>query len=270
MIATYHNHTTWSDGRSSIAEMVARARELGVQELGISDHCCVHPTGVSPKWSMDPRKLPQYVEELKSFADQSLPAVRLGLEVCWFPGHGDAIRSVLAAHPFDYLIGSVHEVNGFTIDGNAEPWQKMTPSDRAAIFRQYWKNVRSLAESRLFDIVAHIDLPKKFGYDPTTGYEELIEEALDAVEKSKMVVELNTSGWHKPCRNGYPTIEIVKMCAARRIPMLLSADAHEPDHLLRDFPRGAQRLYNGGITEVARFKGRQMSLHHVEECVARF
>jgi DNA polymerase (family X) len=35
---TFHNHTTASDGRSSLEEMAAAAQELGLQYLGISDH----------------------------------------------------------------------------------------------------------------------------------------------------------------------------------------------------------------------------------------
>ncbi|MCH2064946.1 MAG: DNA polymerase/3'-5' exonuclease PolX [Roseibacillus sp.] len=35
---TFHNHTTESDGRSTLAEMVEGARELGLSYLGISDH----------------------------------------------------------------------------------------------------------------------------------------------------------------------------------------------------------------------------------------
>jgi len=35
---TFHNHTTASDGRSSLEEMAAAAQELGMQYLGIADH----------------------------------------------------------------------------------------------------------------------------------------------------------------------------------------------------------------------------------------
>lgn len=37
-LATYHNHTRYSDGKATIAEMVAAAEEAGIDELGISDH----------------------------------------------------------------------------------------------------------------------------------------------------------------------------------------------------------------------------------------
>ena len=35
---TFHNHTTASDGRSTLAEMAGAAQELGLQYLGIADH----------------------------------------------------------------------------------------------------------------------------------------------------------------------------------------------------------------------------------------
>jgi DNA polymerase (family 10) len=35
---TFHNHTTASDGRSTLQEMIAAAQELGLQYLGIADH----------------------------------------------------------------------------------------------------------------------------------------------------------------------------------------------------------------------------------------
>ncbi|EDY19471.1 PHP domain protein [Chthoniobacter flavus Ellin428] len=35
---TFHNHTTASDGRNTLAEMVEAAQELGLQYLGIADH----------------------------------------------------------------------------------------------------------------------------------------------------------------------------------------------------------------------------------------
>ena len=41
MIATYHNHSNHSDGKTTITEMVSFARELGIDELGISDHFCL-------------------------------------------------------------------------------------------------------------------------------------------------------------------------------------------------------------------------------------
>jgi histidinol-phosphatase (PHP family) len=264
MLASYHNHSTYSDGKASLSELVAAAARLGIDELGVSDHFLVHPGGEEPSWAMPRRRLGDYLAELRQHAGEAHrragPVVRIGLEVDWFPGHAAAIRSVIDPLPLDYVIGSVHYVGQFTIDGSPQRWAALNPQQRDEIHQQYWRRMRELAESGVFDIVAHIDLSKKFGYFPTTDLRELIGDALDAIAAAGMVVELNTSGWHKPCADAYPALEILKECFKREIPVTLSADAHQPDHLLRDFDRGAARLAEAGYDRVARFAGREVRM----------
>ena len=40
---TLHTHTIGCDGKNTPAEMVARATEMGMQAIGISNHFIVHP-----------------------------------------------------------------------------------------------------------------------------------------------------------------------------------------------------------------------------------
>ena len=55
-----HNHTTWSDGQTSVAEMAAEAKRLELAEFGISDHYTLHPT-LGVEWSMPLDRLGDYV-----------------------------------------------------------------------------------------------------------------------------------------------------------------------------------------------------------------
>jgi histidinol-phosphatase (PHP family) len=150
------------------------------------------------------------------------------------------------------------------IDGSPAAWEKLTQAEHNEIHRQYWVNMKSLGESGLFDIVAHIDLPKKFAFYPAIDLSTEIALALDVIEAArtsagnKPVIELNTAGWHKPCADGYPTLEILREVRKREIPVTISADAHQPDHLLRDFQRAARRLNDVGFTHVARFCKREL------------
>ena len=66
MLATYHNHTSWSDGKPSFAEMYKASLKAGMGEIGASDHFCVFPDGSSPPWSMDPSKVVEYISEFHS------------------------------------------------------------------------------------------------------------------------------------------------------------------------------------------------------------
>lgn len=264
--ATYHNHSTYSDGSRTVAQVVQRAAELGVEELGLSDHFVLHPIGQTPLWSMRPDRLGEYVAELAAYRDHTAPVVRTGLEVDWFPGHGEAIAAALAPHRFDYLIGSVHELDGFPLDTRAEDWQRLEPDERDEVWRGYWVAIRSLAESGLFDIVGHLDLPKKFGFRPRADLSAEIEAALDAIAAAGLAVELNIAGWYKPCEEAYPSPALLRACHAREIPALFAADAHHPDSLLQDAGRAERLLWDVGYREVVRFRDRERTTVPLAAC----
>jgi histidinol-phosphatase (PHP family) len=260
MTATYHNHTSWSDGTCSVVEMVTEARRLGIEELGISDHLVLHPSGTVPEdWSMLPEQVPAYVAELQAQRTDDGPAIRVGLEVDWFPEQRQAIAELLSAYPLDFVIGSVHEIDGFEIDYRASAWQQLDDDGRNQIHRRYWQQIRSMAESQLFDIVGHLDLTKKFGFRPTIDLDEEITATLDAVAAADLVVELSSAGWYYPCQEPYPSVELLEQCHRRQIPVLPASDAHVPQHLVRDFDRSTKLLRATGYTRVARFAGRHRS-----------
>jgi histidinol-phosphatase (PHP family) len=265
MLATYHIHSRYSDGLSGIPELIEQALALGVAELGISDHFVLPPHGRLVSWAMRPDRLGEYVTEVTHLQhqlqqDRAPLVLRLGLEVDYFPGHAPAIADALAGVPWDYLIGSVHEVDGFGVDSRAEDWAALSPAERQRVHRRYWQILREMADSRMFDIAAHLDLTRKFAFYPTEPLDREIAAALDAIAAAGMVVELNTAGWHKPCNDAYPSLAILQQCHQRGIAATLSSDAHEPAHLLRDFDRGAAVLAQAGYTEFVRFAGRDRIL----------
>src|SRR5689334_18198317 len=92
MLATYHNHSTWSDGRASLQELLKAAQGMNIVELGVSDHWVLHPEGKQFKWAMPTDRLADYVRAMQSLREQAKrqaeTVVRIGLEVDWFPGHG--------------------------------------------------------------------------------------------------------------------------------------------------------------------------------------
>ncbi|MHC4709531.1 MAG: histidinol-phosphatase HisJ family protein [Planctomycetota bacterium] len=273
MLASYHNHTTWSDGKGSVAQFVESAQELGLGEVGISDHFTLHPTDPSVSWAMPPDQVGVYVRDLLATAEQRRtaggPVVRLGLEADWFASTEPALRQALADLPLDYVIGSVHYNGDFAIDGFAATWERLSPDERDEMHRAYWRQIPPMAASGLFDIAGHLDLPKKFGFHPQFDAGPLIGEALDAIAEARMVVEINTNGWHCPCREPYPSAAILERCRRRDIAVTLSADAHDPTHLLRDFPAAARMLRDAGYDQVARFADRQVRFEPLDSAVEK-
>ena len=254
MLASYHVHSSWSDGKGSIPELVDAARAGGLQEIGISDHLALHPSGRPPRWSMPPGRLGEYVAEVRFYMGRKDLSVRLGLEADWFESRREALREVLQEFHFEYVLGSVHYIDPAlpSIDSDPAFWGRMPQAKLDEGTERYWRMVRSMADSGLFQVAAHLDLPKKFWRRTGRAPARFIAEALDAVARSRMAVELNTSGRHKPCGEMYPSMSILKACRARDIPVMLSSDAHDPIHLLRDFGLGCAALRDAGYSQVLR------------------
>jgi histidinol-phosphatase (PHP family) len=262
--ASYHNHTTWSDGLSTPADMIEGARRAGLEELGISDHFALAPQDRRFSWSLAPEQLDAYVTEIqKAKAATKDLVIRMGLEVDYFPETIDLINKRLASYPFDYLIGSVHFVDDFIIDLNAQPWEGISQDDRNRMWRGYWQLLRQAAESRSFDIIGHFDLPKKFEFYPSVDLTEEALAVLDAMAAADMAIEINCSGWDKPVEEAYPSLFYLREARKRKIPLIVSADAHTAENVTRNFERAHRLAIQAGYTECVRYNRRKRSSYPI-------
>lgn len=258
MRISYHNHTTWSDGKSTIAEMIAGARRAGVSELGISDHFALAPDHRHFSWALAPESLDVYVEEILAAIQNTKDlTIRLGMEVDYFPETLEESVKRLQPYPFDFLIGSVHFIDEFVIDLNARPWEGLSMDQRNQIWRAYWNHLRAAAESRYFDFIGHFDLPKKFNYYPSVDLTEDALAVLDAMAASDMAIEINCSGWDKPVQEAYPAPFYLEEANRRNIPLLINADAHNAEDTARYFDRARALAADAGYTELVRFDKRR-------------
>jgi DNA polymerase (family 10) len=104
---TFHNHTTASDGRSTLAEMAAAAQELGLQYLGIADHS----KSSFQAHGLDANQLLAQVAEIRALNETFGKSFRLfsGSEVDILKdGTLDYPDDILAQ--LDYTVASVHNV----------------------------------------------------------------------------------------------------------------------------------------------------------------
>ncbi len=104
---TFHNHTNESDGRATLEDMAAAARELGLEYLGIADHS----KASFQAHGLDEKRLAAQVVRIRSLSDDSLHLFA-GTE-CDILKDGtlDFPDDVLAS--LDYVVASVH--SSFTL-----------------------------------------------------------------------------------------------------------------------------------------------------------
>jgi histidinol-phosphatase (PHP family) len=106
-LSDYHVHTCWSDGCGSVAELIAAAK--GLPELGLADHLVAPELG----YGMPPERLAGYVAEVRrAAAGAGGPRVLVGVEVDYTPETWPQMKAALRSHALDYVIGSVHFVDG--------------------------------------------------------------------------------------------------------------------------------------------------------------
>jgi len=261
-ITSYHVHSVYSDGRNTVAEIVEAAVELGINEIGISDHFVYPIPGREVRWSMRREDLDSYFEELIRAEEAAGDAikVRFGLECDFEPDTAEALGRLLEDYPLDYVIGSMHFLEDFPIDDRPEYWDNLSPEQRNAMMSRYWIRMADLARSRMFDFVGHIDLCKKFGYRPTIDLSREINAALEAIGESGMAVEVNTSGLYMPVGEAYPSQWILRACRELAIPVLITADAHRIADLTRGFDRARQIVVEAGYRQMAVFERRRIGL----------
>ncbi|MDD5655663.1 MAG: histidinol-phosphatase HisJ family protein [Elusimicrobia bacterium] len=256
-MTSYHNHTVFSDGKATAEEMVRAAAEAGLAEVGISDHVVLHPEGKTFKWAMPPERLDEYVATARAAAERFNIPVRVGVEADFFPETAEATRRLLAARPFDFLIGSVHFAAGFLVDAGRKQWAELNEAQREEKWTVYWHRIRDLARSGIFDFVAHLDVPKRFGFKQKEELPQAALDALDEIARSGMAVEINTAGWTHKVQEAYPSPALLREACRRKIPTLINADAHAPQDIAQGFGPAKLLAREAGYSRVVRYEGRR-------------
>jgi len=175
--------------------------------------------------------------------------------VDYVPGREDDTRAILAPYPWDYLLGSIHWLDGFGID---DPPRLLDELGVEGAWRRYFEALTAAARTGLFDSLSHPDVVKIFGVRPSR---EVVEELHDgfavAVADTGVAVEVSTAGLHKQVGELYPDPHLLAACRARRIPATMASDAHYPDVVGRDFDRARELLRSAGYETITVFDARK-------------
>ena len=246
----YHTHTArcgHAVGRPS--EYVEAARAAGLFSLGIADHLPLLPTP-DPELTMGMCELDDYVAEALALKETYPGYVLLGVEADYRRGTVDEAAALLAAHPFDYVIGSVHFLDEWGFD---DPRQVAGYGGRDIDFAwiEYFELVGEAAESGLFTILGHLDLMKKFGYRPTRALDSELERLVERIARSGVLVEINTAGLHKPVGEAYPSPHVLGLLCEAGVSITFGSDAHRPAEVGRDFAHAVGLARSAGYETFA-------------------
>lgn len=260
-LVDYHTHTTrCGHAVGTMAAYVEAAIAAGLGEIGFSDHIPVYwlpEAERDPGIAMRMEELEAYVTDVICLRERypEIP-IRLGIEADFIPGREAELSALLARFPWDYVIGSVHFIGewGFDDPGQVNRYAEWDISD---LYAKFFTLETMAAQCGLFDILAHIDLIKKFGHRPSQDLGRLYEDVARAIGAAGVAIELSTAGRRKPVGEDYPTPALLAACQRQGVPLVISSDAHSPAEVGWGFAEARELALRVGYTAVVSFAQRQ-------------
>lgn len=224
----FHNHTTASDGRNTLAEMTAAAEALGWEYLGIADHskASFQANGLSEE-----RLLAQVAEIHALNASRRFQThVFTGVECdVLADGRLDFADDVLAQ--LDYVVASVH--NAFA-------------QDEATMTARVIRAIENPCTTMLGHVTGRLLLRRE-------GYRVDVGRVIDAAIAHGVIIELNASPWRLDLdwRHWRKAAERGLLCS-------INPDAHETSGLAH-VRAGINSARKGGLTREQVFNTRPLA-----------
>jgi DNA polymerase (family 10) len=224
----FHNHTTASDGRNTLAEMTAAAEALGWEYLGIADHskASFQANGLSEE-----RLLAQVAEIHALNASRRFQThVFTGVECdVLADGRLDFADDVLAQ--LDYVVASVH--NAFA-------------QDEATMTARVIRAIENPCTTMLGHVTGRLLLRRE-------GYRVDVGRVIDAAIAHGVIIELNASPWRLDLdwRHWRKAAERGLLCS-------INPDAHETSGLSH-VRAGINSARKGGLTREQVFNTRPLA-----------
>jgi len=230
-----HIHTSRCGHASGTVDDVARsAIAQGLWGIAVTEHLAL-PDEFDPLrvLSMPPGALPEYLADVAN-ARRAHPDLHIvtGLEADYLPGReADLAHALAQARAADegvsFVLGSVHFIDDWAFDDphHVEAWDSR---DVDQAWRDYFALWEQAARTGLFDVMAHPDLVKKFGYFPSFDLESTYEAAAKSAAETGVLVEVSTAGLRKPVEELYPSQPLLQAFHDAGVQVTVGSDAHEP------------------------------------------
>jgi histidinol-phosphatase (PHP family) len=257
----YHMHSEAScDSHASMSQMCASAHQRGIPELAFTDHFDCHPSDRCLGFYQPDVYFDRLEAARAQFAPQGL-TVRAGVELGEPHLFAAEQQPVVAAHPYDIVLGSLHWIGPDSVFDRVY-FEQRTPRDA---IEPYFVELAALARQGGFDVLAHPDLIKRksfevYGRFDIAEWEDVVRPVWQACIEKGIAIEINTAGLRLPVKEAYPAPAALRWYREMGGELLtLGSDAHQPDHAGYSLQTAVQVARAAGFTRVCSFAGRQVA-----------
>ncbi len=248
----FHSHTQFCDGRESMARMAGQALACGMKHYGFTPHS---PIPLPSSCNMSALAVSDYVAEFQRLKELYAGRINLylSMEIDYLGDRWGATNPYFDTIPLDYRLSSVHFVS--TPDGEREVDVDGRPQNfRAKMAEHFDNDIRYVVDSFYdrtlamiekggFDILGHFD---KIGFNASSfspgienepWYRRHIDNVIDAVRVTDIIVEINTKAYPAPVGATpaqeavyeprlFPSPDVIRRLVSAGVPLAVNSDAH--------------------------------------------
>jgi histidinol-phosphatase (PHP family) len=254
--------------KGELERVVARAVEAGFTHYGLSEHCPRYRAedlfpgeeDLTPDDLL--RIFVDYAAHARALREQYVGQIDLlvGFESERLPPDTwpTRMRDLRTRFAPDYIVGSVHDVDGHVIDFSPEQTRLVadTLGGVENLQTRYFDAVADLVTELRPEVVGHIDLIRKFdGPHPSFSARVYrhIETALEAVRAVGGVLDVNCATHRRGLGPVYPLPEILVRARRMGIGVTLGDDSHGAHDVGVGLDASLRAIADAGYSEVCYF-----------------
>ena len=261
MLIDYHLHSTFSnDSEAALADICQQAVAMGLAEIAITDHVDLQYPVQPPGYIIS--DMDCYFETLQHYQKQysGQLTIRIGMEIGLEPHSWQTYDRLIASYPFDFIIASLHAVEG--MEPHLGVYYEGKSKEEA--YRVYYEHILEyLNQYDNFDILCHLDYVKRYmPYPYQPGDHLLAIETIDAV-LTKLIamgkgLEINTSGFRHISHASMPHFDIIaRYHALGGKRLTIGSDSHAPQYVGTMVSQTLSALADMGIETFSTFEKRK-------------
>ncbi len=213
MLIDYHLHSQFScDSRTNMEQICQAALNAGLTEIAFTDHMdLTYPHQYENHYIHD---LDHYFATIAQYQQRysGQLRIRVGLEIGLERHRLKQYEKIINGYPFDFIIGSVHEINGVAVSQKAFFQGK----SKLQVYQQYYSAILDcIQQFDHFDVIGHLDYCKRYNPAPYQAGDhllclDLVTQLLQELIGRGKGLEVNTSGFRHSSAMCLPHFDILR------------------------------------------------------------
>ncbi|NLV96867.1 MAG: histidinol-phosphatase [Desulfovibrionales bacterium] len=238
-----HSGQFCDHAQDTLAEIVAAYHEQGFCCVGLSEHMppvddhWLYPDEMALGRNAEQMlaRFADYVREARQLAQSYAQdmTILVGMETEWYPGCATWVQQLRDKFDLDYLVGSLHHVQGICFDFSSQAYAQVMEVCGGlvplycAYFDAQWEMLTAIHPQ----VVGHFDLIRIFDphYTQTLTHSDVwpkVRRNLEYIQKYGALLDINARGLAKGAAEPYVSALILEYAATLGIAVAYGDDAH--------------------------------------------